>query len=453
MSKFTDSVRNAWRIEELRERLLFTGGMLLIVRLGAFISVPGVDVQAVAAAGSASSNTLFGMFDMFVGGAYSKAAIFALGIMPYISASIIFQLLGAVVPYFQKLQNEGEEGTRKITTWTRYLTVILSFAQGIFIAISLESPGNPATGGHSIIVPGVAGPVFTFTAAVLFTAGTTFLMWIGEQITEKGVGNGVSLIIMIGIIARLPVSIIQESEQVISGGRNVIVELLYVIVLVAVIALVVLFTQAVRKIPVQYARRQVGGRNYGGGTQHIPIQLTTANVMPIIFAQAIMFVPTTIVQMAPQSGIGDMINRYFQYNSAPYAIVLALMIIFFTFFYTAIVFDPRQVAENMRKNGGFIPGVRPGRPTEEYIDAILTRVTVPGSVFLALVAIMPVFVANLGVTSSFSRFFGGTSLLIIVGVTIDTLKQIESYLLMRNYDGFMKSGKLRGRGGTGVPVG
>jgi preprotein translocase subunit SecY len=296
--------------------------------------------------------------------------------------------------------------------------------------------------------------LFTLTAAILFTAGTVFLMWIGEQITEKGVGNGVSLIIMIGIIARLPASLIQEADLVVTGARNPIVELLYFIVLAAVIAMVVMFTQAVRKIPVQYARRQVGKKQYGGTTQHIPIQLTTANVMPIIFAQAIMFVPTTIVQYMPESSIANFINLHFQYHSAPYAIVLALMIIFFTFFYTAIVFDPRQVAENMRKNGGFVPGVRPGRPTEEYIDAILTRVTVPGSLFLALVAILPTFVGNLGVTGGFAQFYGGTSLLIIVGVTIDTLKQVESYLLMRNYDGFMKSGKLRGRSGMGqgIPV-
>jgi preprotein translocase subunit SecY len=291
----------------------------------------------------------------------------------------------------------------------------------------------------------VHGIPFVLCAALIFTAGTVFLMWVGEQITEKGIGNGISLIIFIGIIARLPHAIVQEYQLVAAGTRNIIIELVILAVLIGIIALVVMFTMAQRKIPVQYAKRQVGNRTYGGQTQHIPIMLTTANVMPIIFAQSIMFIPNSVIQYIPDSGLAQFIALNFQHNGWLYSVVFAVMIIFFTFFYTAIVFNPRDVAENMRKNGGYVPGVRPGKPTEEYIDNILTKVTVPGSLFLALVAILPVFISNLGVAGEFASFFGGTSLLIIVGVALDTLRQIESYLLMRHYDGFMKSGKLRGR--------
>jgi len=385
---------------------------------------------------------------MFTGGAYENAAIFALGIMPYISASIIIQLFGAVVPYFQKLQQEGEEGRKQINNMTRYLTIALAFAQGVAIAFSLQTAD--AGGGTSMIPEQVQGMSFVIMAAAIFTAGTVFLMWIGEQITEKGIGNGVSLIIFIGIMAQLPQAIVEEVSLVTAGTRNIVVELIIVAILIGIIAGVVMFTQAARKIPVMYAKRRVGAKQYGGTTQHLPIQLTTANVMPIIFAQAIMFIPNTIVQYLPESGMARFIGLNFQYDSVLYSLVFALLIIFFTFFYTAIVFNPRDVAENMRKNGGYIPGVRPGKPTEEYIDNILTKVTVPGSLFLALVAVMPAFASSLGVSPTFASFFGGTSLLIMVGVALDTLKQIESYLLMRHYDGFMKSGKLRGRQ-VGVP--
>ncbi len=443
MSRLTDTLRNVFKIEELRQRIAFTALMLLVVRVGSFISVPGIDVSALKNAQLAGSNTLFGLFDMFVGGAYSNAAIFALGIMPYISASIIIQLLGAVVPYFQKLQREGEEGRKQINTLTRYFTVLLAFAQGIAIAISLQTADAGA--GRSVVAAAVQGAPFVLMAAAIFTAGTVFLMWVGEQITEKGIGNGISLIIFIGIIARLPHAMAEEFQLVAAGTRNIIVELLILAALIGIIAMVVMFTQAVRKIPVQYAKRMVGNKNYGGSTQHIPIQLTTANVMPIIFASSIMFIPNSVIQYMPDSNVSQFLARNFQHDSWMYSVTFAVLIIFFTFFYTAIVFNPRDVAENMRKNGGFVPGVRPGKPTEEYIDNILTRVTVPGSLFLAIVAILPVFIQNLGVVGSFSGFFGGTSLLIIVGVALDTLKQIESYLLMRHYDGFMKSGKLRGR--------
>lgn len=443
MSRFSEGLRNVFKIEELRQRILFTALMLLVVRVGSFISVPGIDVKALKLGQMTDSNTIFGLFDMFVGGAYSNAAIFSLGIMPYISASIIVQLLGAVVPYFQKLQQEGEQGRKQLTTMTRYFTVFLAFAQGIAIAISLQT--DMAGGNRAMVNPEVHGMAFVMMAATIFTAGTVFLMWVGEQVTDKGIGNGTSLIIFIGIVARLPHALIEEYGLLQAGTRNIIVELVILAALLGIIAVVVLFTQASRKIPVQYAKRMVGTKTYSGQTSFLPIQLITANVMPIIFASAIMFLPNAIPQVFPNSGIATFISRNFGATSPLHALVMALLIVFFTFFYTAIVINSRDVAENMRKNGGFIPGVRPGKPTEEYIDHVLMRVTVPGSIFLALIAILPVFIQNLGVSGTFSGFFGGTTVLIMVGVALDTLKQIEAYLLMRHYDGFMKSGKLRGR--------
>lgn len=441
MNKFFESLRNAFKIVELRERIIFTALMLLVVRAGAFVPIPGVDVTLIGEANIGAGGVL-GMFNTFVGGAYSNAAIFSLGIMPYISASIIFQLLGAVVPSIHKMQQEGEEGRRTINNWTRYTTVALAFAQGIAIAITIQSA---AVGNSSIVPAAVHGIPFVLTAALILTAGTIFLMWIGEQITERGIGNGISLIIFIGIIADLPRGIMAEYEAVAGGSRNFVIELLVIAGLLGVIAAVVMFTQAVRKIPVRYAKRQVGKRTVGGQSSHIPISMVIANVMPIIFAQAIMFVPQGISQMAPESAIGIWLGVNFTYGSWLYSLTLALMVVFFTFFYTAIVFSPRDVAENLRKQGGFIPNVRPGKPTEEYLDSVLTRVTVPGSIFLAIVAILPAFALQFGVSTAFSQFFGGTSLLIIIGVALDTLRQVESYLVMRHYDGFMKSGKLRGR--------
>lgn len=444
MARFIDTVRNAFKIEELKQRLIFTGLMLLVVRVGSFIAVPGIDVAAMDKANIAGdANTLLGFFNQFVGGAYSNASIFSLGIMPYISASIIIQLMTAVVPFFQKLQQEGEQGRVQINTITRYITVALAFAQGIAIAISIQ---NLDVGGGNPAVPvSLQGPLFILTAAFIMTAGTIFLMWIGEQITERGIGNGTSLIIFIGIIARLPIAIQQEFALASANPARIVIEIVIIGLLLAIIAGVVLFTQAMRKIPVQYAKRQVGNKSYSTPTQYLPISLVTANVMPIIFAQTLMFLPQLLGQAFAGTSFGDYINANFDHNGVLYSTVLALMIVFFTFFYTAIVFSPKDVAERLRKNGGYIPGIRPGKPTEEYIDNILTKVTVPGSLFLALIAILPAFVLSLGVSGEFSTFFGGTSLLIIVGVALDTLKQIESYLLMRHYDGFMKSGKLRGR--------
>lgn len=439
MSNFTEGLRNAWKIEELRKRLGFTALMLIIARVGAHLAVPGVRGTADTQGG------IFGILDLFSGGAYGKGAMFALGIMPYISASIIVQLAGAIVPYFQKLQQEGEQGRRLLTTYTRYITVGLAFAQGIAVALNLE--GTNGTDGLPIVNPDFHGYSFVLMAAVIFTAGTMFLMWVGEQITEKGIGNGVSLLIFIGIVARFPGAIWSELSNVGSGAgqRNIIIEVLMIVGFLAIIGLVVLFTQAQRRVPVQYAKRVVGNRGPASTTSHIPISLITANVMPIIFASTILLVPGLLTQLAPQSGIAMFVQTNFSQGSPLFETVFAVLIIFFTFFYTAIVFSPRDVAENMRKNGGYIPGVRPGRDTEEYLDRILFRVTVPGALFLALIAVLPAFMRGLGVQTGFADFFGGTSLLIMVGVALDTLKQIEAYLLMRHYDGFMKSGKLRGR--------
>jgi len=438
MSNFTDGLRNAWKIDELRQRIGFTALMLVIARIGAHLPVPAIT-------GTTEAKGAFGMFDLFVGGAYGNGAIFALGIMPYISASIIVQLAGAIVPYFQKLQQEGEQGRRLLTAYTRYITVALAFAQGLAVALSLQSTDNGA--GMPMVLPSMQGPAFVMMAAVIFTAGTMFLMWVGEQITEKGIGNGVSLLIFIGIVARFPGAIWGELSNIGTGAgqRNIIIELLMVVGFLAIIGLVVLFTQAQRRVPVQYAKRVVGNRGPASTTSHIPISLITANVMPIIFASTILLVPSLLTQLAPTSGAARFVAQNFSQGSPLFETVFAVMIIFFTFFYTAIVFSPRDVAENMRKNGGYIPGVRPGRDTEEYLDRILFRVTVPGALFLALIAVLPSFMRGLGVTSGFADFFGGTSLLIMVGVALDTLKQIEAYLLMRHYDGFMKSGKLRGR--------
>ncbi len=370
---------------------------------------------------------------------------FALGIMPYITASIILQLGGVVIPELQKLQKEGEEGRRKITQWTRILTVFISAMQGWGVSVKLLN--TPSQGAPLVPVPAL---LFTISTVILLTAGTIFLMWLGEQITDRGIGNGISLIIFIGIIARLPAAILQEYKLIEVGQRNWIVELIILVILVAIIAGVVVVTMGARRIPVQYARRQVGRKVFGGTTQYIPLRVNTAGVMPIIFAQSLMFVPNTILSFFPNNETIAVVARMFSDRSFVYASIYGLMIVFFTYFYTAIVFNPKDIADNMKKQGGFIPGIRPGNPTSEYIDNILTKITLPGSIFLAIIAILPTFVNNIfSVTSAFASFFGGTSLLIVIGVALDTLQQIESYLLMRHYDGFMKSGKMKGRVGQG----
>ncbi|MCS7000405.1 MAG: preprotein translocase subunit SecY [Bacteroidota bacterium] len=445
MASVVETIRNIFRIEELRQRIVFTALMLIVVRIGAHITIPGIDIEALKASTATSDpNNLFGLYDLFVGGAFSNAAIFAMGIMPYISASIILQLAGVFVPELMKLQREGEEGRRKINQWTRYLTVFVAAMQAIGLSIKLTAT-TAGIGGQSIVVePGI---LFTLTAVATMTAGTIFLMWIGEQITERGIGNGISLIIFIGIISRLPVAIQNEIQLISAGARNWVVDLILVAFLGVIVALVVLVTQGARRIPIQYAKRIEGRKQYGGHTTYIPLRVNTAGVMPIIFASAILFIPNTILSFFPENQTLINIANLFSDRSILYAVLYAGLIIFFTYFYTAIAFNPRQVADDLKRAQGFIPGVRPGAPTAEYLDTILTRITLPGAVFLAIIALLPVFVTNvLNVPYSFAQFFGGTSLLIIVGVALDTLQQIEAYLLMRHYDGFMKSGRIRGRG-------
>ncbi len=443
MSRFTDTFRNIFKIHELRQRIIYTLVLLLIVRVGAHITLPGIDSGLLSEAmKNQTSDNLFGLYDLFVGGAFSNAAIFALGIMPYISASIILQLLGAVVPYFQKLQQEGEEGRKKITQLTRYGTVLISAMQAWGVTIRLY---NLNLRGMPIIPEPIQGMGWTISTIVVLTAGTIFMMWLGEQITEKGIGNGISLIIFIGIINRFPFAILDEYRLISAGTRSIIIEIIILIFMVLIIAGVVLVTQGTRRIPVQYAKRVVGRKVYGGVTQYIPLRVNTAGVMPIIFAQSIMFIPNTVLSFFPNNDFLQTINSYFHYRSAIYSIIYAIMIVFFTYFYTAIAFNPKDVADNMKKQGGFIPGIRPGKQTSDFIDNILTKITLPGSFFLAIIAILPAFVSAWGVSGQFAQFFGGTSLLIVVGVALDTLQQIESHLLMRHYDGFMKSGKIKGR--------
>jgi len=443
MSGFLESFRNIFKIEELRNRLLFTLALLVVVRIGAHITLPGIDAGLLAEAQkNQSDNTLFGLYDMFVGGAFKNAAIFALGIMPYISASIIIQLLGAVFPYFQKLQKEGEDGRKKINQLTRLGTIPVAALQAWGVSVQLASRN---VGGLGVVSPDISGIFFTISTVIILTAGTIFMMWLGEQITDRGIGNGISLIIFIGIIAEFPYSVFDEYQIVASGARNILVEFIYIGCFLLIIAGVIAVTVATRKIPVQYAKRVVGRKVFGGVTQYIPMKVNSAGVMPLIFAQSIMFIPSTFLSFFPDSEMMQGISKYFDYTSWVYSIVYSLLIIFFTYFYTAIAFNPKDVSDNMKKQGGFIPGVRPGKPTSDYIDNILTKITLPGAIFLAIIAILPTLLMKFGVTTGLASFFGGTSLLIIVGVALDTLQQIESHLLMRHYDGFMKTGKLKAR--------
>ena len=417
-----NKIRNVFSIPELRKRILFTFGILVVVRLGAHVPIPGINGDALHAAFENMQNTLFGLFDMFAGGAFQKATLFALGIMPYISASIMIQLMGTVVPYFQRLQKEGEAGRKKITQITRYGTVLIAVFQAYSVTIFLES--------------------MTASSA----AGTMLLMWLGERITERGIGNGISLIIMIGIMSRLPTVIISEVALINEGVRNLLSELILLGIMFVIIAFVVYLTQGTRKIPVQYAKRVVGRKVYGGQSTHIPLRVNTAGVMPIIFAQSIMFLPSTIAMFFIDSEFMQGVMRWFSFDHPFYWFVFGTLIVFFTYFYTAIAFDPVQVSTQMKQHGGFIPGIRPGKKTADYIDNILTRVTLPGSFFLAFVAIFPYLLMNaMDIGYDLASFFGGTSLLIIVGVALDTLQQVESHLLMRHYDGFLSKGKIRGR--------
>ena len=441
MKRLIETIKNIFKIEELRKRILFTLGIILIYRLGSFIVIPGINPTMLDQLATQSDNNgLMGLLDMFSGGAFSNASIFALGIMPYISASIVIQLLAMVVPYFQKLQREGESGRRKINQWTRYLTIVVLLLQGPAYLANLYNT-IPAEG----FVLGVDSFLFRLVAMVSMIAGTMFVMWLGEKITDRGIGNGISLIIFIGIIARFPFAFIAEVNTRFTGAAGGLVMLVVeLVILFLVIAGGIAMTQGQRKVPVQYAKRIVGNKQYGGVRQYIPMKINSANVMPIIFAQALMFIPMIFSRFDSTQGIAAVFGNYqgFWYN-----FTFAILVIAFTYFYTAITMNPNMMAEDMKRNGGFIPGVKPGKRTAEYLDTIMTRITLPGSILLAIVAILPAFAMKIGITQQFALFFGGTSLLILVGVVLDTLQQIESYLLLRHYDGLMKTGRIQGRRG------
>ena len=435
--RFVKTIENIWKIEDLRNRLITTLFFIAIYRFGSFVVLPGVDPLQLQLLQSNASSGLLGLLDMFSGGAFANASIFALGIMPYISASIVMQLLGVALPYFQKLQREGESGRTKMNQYTRYLTVAILLVQGP--AYIYGALGNAVPGGFwDWVLP----------TTIILASGSMFVLWLGERITDKGIGNGISFIILIGIIARLPVALIGEFvSRLKDSGGGLIVFMLEIVFLLFIIAAAIMLVQGARKVPVQYAKRVVGNRQYGGVRQYIPLKVNAANVMPIIFAQAIMFIPITVANFTAREG-GGFLSALMDHTSFWYNFIFALMIIAFTYFYTAITINPTQMAEDLKRNNGFIPGIKPGKRTAEYIDTIMSRITLPGSIFLATVAILPAFASFFGVSGQFAQFFGGTSLLILVGVVLDTLQQIESHLLMRHYDGLLKSGKIKGRTGS-----
>jgi preprotein translocase subunit SecY len=448
MKRLIETIRNISKIEELRTRILYTLGIIVIYRLGAYIVLPGVDPHQLENLRNQGSSGLLGLLNMFSGGAFSRASIFALGIMPYISASIVVQLLGMAIPYFQKLQKEGESGRRKINQLTRYLTVvILIFQSPAYLANLVRQlppdgiyPFDPGMTSHSIFT------FFGISSIVILTAGSMFIMWLGERITEKGIGNGISLIIMVGIIARLPFALAGEFvSRMEEKGGGLVFFVIEIAILVLVILISILLVQGTRRIPVQYAKRIVGNKQYGGVRQYIPLKVNAAGVMPIIFAQAIMFLPITLAGFAQSESLSAFVSAFANINGFWYNFTFFVMIIAFTYFYTAITINPNQMADDMKKNGGFIPGVKPGKKTAEFIDSVMSRITLPGSIFLGFVAIMPALVRQFGISTQFAQFYGGTSLLILVGVVLDTLQQIESHLLMRHYDGLTKSGRIKGR--------
>ncbi len=437
MKRFIDTIRNIFRIEELRKRIVYTILLLLVFRFGSFVVIPGVDPTVLdTLRGSGGDATgLLGLLDIFSGGAFSNASIFALGVMPYISASIVMQLLGMVIPAFAKMQKEGESGRKKMNQYTRLLTIVVLFLQGPAY-ISTQIPQEALV---------IGGTLFSVIAMTSLIAGTMFVMWLGERITDKGLGNGVSLLIMIGIVARLPHAFLAEiSARFAVGAGGPIMLIVEVVILYLIFMATIALLQATRQIPVQYAKRIVGNKQYGGVRQYLPLKLNSANVMPIIFAQALMYIPMNFSNWEWSRGFA----AAFTYGTFWYNFVFALLVIAFTYFYTAIIINPNMMADELKRNGGYIPGVKPGKETARYIDSIMTRITLPGSIFLALVAILPVFAGNLlGVSQQFAMFFGGTSLLILVGVVLDTLKQVESHLLSRRYDGLMKTGRIKGRAG------
>ncbi|RYZ98152.1 MAG: preprotein translocase subunit SecY [Sphingobacteriaceae bacterium] len=438
MKKFFTTLSNIWKIEDLRVRITNTLLFLLIYRVGSFVILPGVDAAAISS--EQGKEGLLGLLNMFAGGSFSRSSIFALGVMPYISASIVVQLLGIAVPYFAKLQKEGESGRNKINQWTRYLTIGITVLQAIGYIKSQIAPEAKL----------VAEPLFTIVGVFVLTAGTLFVMWLGEKITDKGIGNGISLIIMTGIIASLPSAFANEFVSRTDGTGGLITFLVEIIALILVVMFTILIVQGTRKIAVQYAKRIVGNKQYGGVRQYIPLKVNAAGVMPIIFAQALMFIPATIPQFFPSMATNGVLMALANYNSWEHNLLFAVLIILFTYFYTAITVNPNQMADDMKKNGGFIPGVKPGKTTADYIDDVISKITLPGSIFLAIIAIIPALANSAGINGQFSRFFGGTSLIILVGVVLDTLQQIESHLLMRHYDGLMKTGRIKGR--SAVPA-
>ncbi|EKX97381.1 preprotein translocase, SecY subunit [Hoylesella saccharolytica F0055] len=438
MKKFIETLKNCWRIEDLRQRLLITILFVAIYRFGSFVVLPGINPSLLEKLQEQTSGGLMSLLDMFSGGAFSNASIFALGIMPYISASIVMQLLAVAVPYFQKMQREGESGRKKINWYTRALTVVILLFQAPSYLTYLKMQTEGA------LASGISWSVFMVPATVILAAGSMFVLWLGERITDKGVGNGVSLIIMIGIIARFPQAFIQEigSRFTAITGGGLVMFIVEILVLYAIVCAAILLVQGTRKVPVQYAKRLVGNKQYGGARQYVPLKLFAANVMPIIFAQALMFIPLAIVRYQSENA-SYVVQSLMDNRSLLYNVIYVVLIIAFTYFYTAITLNPTQMAEDMKRNNGFIPGIKPGKDTAEYIDGIMSRLTLPGSLFIAFIAVMPALAGLLNVQQGFSQFFGGTSLLILVGVVIDTLQQIESYLMMRHYDGLLNSGHTR----------
>ncbi len=434
--KFIETLKNIYRIQELRSRILFTLGLILIYRLGSFVVLPGIDPNNLdRLAEQADDSGLLSLINMFSGGAFANASVFALGIMPYISASIVVQLFGIAIPYFQRLQKEGESGRKKITQITRLLTVAICAAQapGYLTNLRMQIPGLEMTG------------MFWITSIIILIAGTMFVMWLGERITDKGLGNGISLLIMIGIIANFPSALFQEFGVRMEGAGGLIVFLLEMLMLLVIITLSILLVQGTRRIPVQYAKRVVGNKQYGGVRQYLPLKVNAAGVMPIIFAQALMFIPITLAGFTSQDSMSGFVAAFADFTGFWYNLVYAILIILFTYFYTAITMNPQQIAEELKRNGGFIPGIKPGKKTAEFIDNVISRITLPGSIFIAIVAILPALATLTGVSNQFAQFYGGTSLLIMVGVILDTLQQIESHLLNRHYDGLMKTGRIKGR--------
>jgi preprotein translocase subunit SecY len=443
MKKLFDTLKNIWRIDDLRFKLQITFWLLLVYRIGSYVTLPGIDPNLLDT--KQADGGLFGIINMFAGGAFGRASIFALGIMPYISASIVVQLLSLALPSFQRMQKEGEDGRRKINQITRYLTIAITVVQSYGFIINLKNTNPLAVISADV----VSDLMFTFSSMIILTASTMFVMWLGERITDKGIGNGISLIIMIGIIARLPIAFWDEFNFKLStGGGGLVIFVIELAALFAVIMITILLVQGTRRIPVQYAKRIIGNRQFGGVRQYIPLKINAAGVMPIIFAQALMFIPGYISQFVSNVEANSFLSSFANPLSFAYNMTFGLLIVLFTYFYTAISVNANQISDDMKKNNGFIPGIKPGKSTADFIDNVMSRITLPGAIFLAFVAVLPSFAGAFNINSQFAQFYGGTSLLILVGVVLDTLQQIESHLLMRQYDGLMKSGKIKGRSGN-----